>query len=416
MLPSECPYPDSQPENTANHPLGTSASEGQCSQCKRDFRRCPECQTANRWLARFCRHCGRALEARNWLPGQALSPLHERQVSWPQRWSSPLACGFVPNWAGLLDGRAFFLGKRGEVRTLARQPLGLEQPGLGNLPVASEPAYLHGYMAIPGEDQLTLIDLLDNRTAARRVQRLRGHLLCPVASDQAQWLAALVHDGDNRSLQLFKLAQGRFQLAWNQVVDGGGPDSQRIPRLFWCEDVLVCFNEQGVLTGHNPINGQELFRQHCPVAPAGRDPWVGGPQAYWSGVDGSIWRLRTRPELQLHQIASSNSLTMLSMAVGPEDLVASYGRTLLRVDLDTDRCENLELPYYCTVPPWVGRSQAVALTQEGHLYRLTVGTQTFRVESTLKLPGEFSGSQLSPFWSGRDWIVVDQSGQVFIGE
>lgn len=299
---------------------------------------------------------------------------------------------------------------------LMRQPLRLEQPALGSLPVASTPAYLHGFMAIPGGDQVTLIDLLENRTAARRVQRLRGQLLCPVASDQAQWLAALVHDGDNRSLQLFRLSQGRFQLAWNQVVDGGGPDAQRIPRLFWCEDLLVCFNEQGVLTGHNPLNGQEVFRQNCPVAPAPLAPWVGGSQAYWGGIDGSIWRLRTRPELQLHQIASGNSLTMLALGVGPEDLVASYGRTLLRVDLDTDRTEWLELPYYCTVAPWVGRSQAVALTQEGHLYRLTVGTQTFQVEASLKLPGEFSGSQLPPIWSGRDWLVVDQSGQLFIGE
>src|SRR5205085_1024461 len=100
--------------------------------------------------------------------------------------------GLTPLWAGLLDGRVFMMGSRGDLRHLCRQPYRWEQPQPGTTPLASAPSYLHGFLAIPGEDQVTLIDLLDSRNSTRKVQRLRGPLLCPIASDDAQWLAALV--------------------------------------------------------------------------------------------------------------------------------------------------------------------------------------------------------------------------------
>ncbi|MBT9588163.1 hypothetical protein IV102_32800 [bacterium] len=416
MLPSECPYPETNPENPASHPLGSSAMEGNCAQCQRYYRRCPDCQAANRWLSRFCRNCGHSLTPVNWLPDLADTPLHHLPMRRPTRWSGPVESGLTPMWAGLLDGRVFMISNRGELRHLLRHPLRLEQPQPGNTPLASPPSYLHGFLAIPGEDQITLIDLLDSRGGARKVQRLRGPLLCPIASDNAQWLAALVMDGENRGLQLFRLHQGRLQLAWNQVLEGSGPDPNRFPRLLWCDDTLLYQTEEGVLSGIDPHSGVERFHLQCPCPPATLAPWVSGPHCYWGGSDGSLWWLKLKPDLQLHQLCGAQSLPMLAMAAGPRDLVASFGRTLLRVQLETSRCESLELPQYFTTSPWVGTEDALALSQEGQLYQLSLGTQTFQVESTEKVPSPFNGSLLPPFWNGREWMIFDQDGRLFVGE
>lgn len=416
MLPSECPYPETNPEHPPSHPLGSSANDGHCAQCQRYYRRCPDCQAANRWLARFCRNCGHSLVPLNWLPEVAESPLHQLPLNWPQRFSPPVESGLTPMWAGLLDGRVFLLGTRGELRHLVRQPLRWEVPPGANTPPASAPSYLHGFLAIPGEDQITLIDLLDSRGGGRKVQRLRGPLLGPIASDNGQWLAALVMDGDNRGLQLFRLHQGRLQLAWNQVLEGARPDGHRFPRLLWVEDTLIYQSEDGFLSGLDPATGLERFHLQCPCPPGPLAPWVSNANAYWGGSDGSLWWLKTRPELQLHQISGGQQLPMLALAAGPRDLLASFGRMLLRVHLETSRSETLELPQYCTTSPWVGREDALVLSQEGQLYLLSLGTQTFQVESTEKMPSPYSSSLIPPFWNGREWLIFDSDGRLFVGE
>ena len=414
MLPSECPYPENNPENPASHPLGSSASEGQCAQCQRYYRRCPDCQSANRWLSRFCRNRGHSLQALDWLPDQADTPLHRLPLNWPGAWHEPIQSGLTPAWAGLLDGRFFLLGRQGDLRQLTRQPLQLEAPQAAVQPPASAPCYLHGFLAIPGMDQVVLIDLLDTRNSARRVQRLRGPLLCPIASDNAQWLAALVMDGENRSLQLFRLQQNKLHLAWNQVMEGSGQLSNRFPRLFWCDQILVYLAEHGELKGFDAGSGAEVFARQCPSPPAALAPWTSGSNAYWAGQDGSLWWLRCQPEVQLHQLSGSQSATILALSAGAHDLIASFGRSLVRVHLETSRVEQLELPHYCTTSPWVGPDAALALSQEGQLYLLSLGSQTFHVQSGDKLPTSFSGSLLAPFWNGREWYIIDQDGRLFV--
>lgn len=414
MLPSECPYPETNPENPASHPLGSSASEGQCAQCQRYFRRCPDCQAANRWLSRFCRNCGHSLQALDWLPEQADTPLHRLPLSWPGDWHEPVASELAPAWAGLLDGRFFVLGRQGDLRQLSRPPLRLESPQPATQAPSSAPAYLHGFLIIPGPDQVTLIDLLDIRNSARKVQRLRGPLLCPIAADGGQWLAALVMDGENRNLQLFRLHQNKLQLAWNQVLEGPAQDRQRFPRLFWCDHTLVYLSELGELRGFEAASGGEVFQRQCPLPPAAMAPWTSGSNAYWAGQDGSLWWLKTHPEVQLHQLSGSQSSTILALGGGAHDLIASFGRNLVRVQLETSRVEQLELPHYCTTSPWVGPDAALALSQEGQLYLLSLGSQTFHVQSGDKLPSPFSGSLLAPFWNGREWYIVDQDGQLFV--
>jgi len=416
MLPSECPYPETNPENPPSHPLGSGASEGYCGQCQRYYRRCPDCQAANRWLSRFCRNCGHSLTALNWLPDLADTHSHSIPFRWPSRWSPPIESGIAPFWAGLLDGRVFVINRRGDLRHLLRLPARFEAWQFLNTQLASAPSYLHGFLALAGEDQITLLDLLDARNTARKIQRLRGPLLCPIASDCAQWVAALVMDGESRGLQLFRLQQGRLQLAWNQVMQGSRPDPNRIPRLFWCEDVLIYQTEEGLLTGFDPVTGLERFHEECPCPPASLGAWVYGPNCYWGGIDGSLWWLKVRPELQLHQLCGAQSLQMLAMAAGPHDLIASFGRVLLRVHLETSRSETLELPHYCTSSPWLGNDQALVLSQEGQLYRLSLGSQTFQVQATEKMPSPFSGSLLPPFWNGKEWLIFDQDGRLFVGE
>ena len=154
----------------------------------------------------------------------------------------------------------------------------------------------------------------------------------------------------------------------------------------------------------------------CPCRPATLAPWVGGANCYWGGNDGSLWWLKCRPDLQLHQLSGAQSLPMLALGAGGHDLVASFGRMLLRVQLQTHRCDTLELPQYCTSSPWVGPEDALAVSQEGQLYLLSLGSQTFQVESTDKVPSPFSGSLLPPFWNGREWLIFDQDGRLFIGE
>jgi len=422
MLPSECPYPETNPEHPATHPLGSSQAQGHCNQCQRYFRRCPDCRSANRWLARFCRNCGHALTALNWLPELADNPFQEKPFAWPLRWSQPIQCGFIPRWMALLDGRAFLLGPQGELRCYQSR-LDSPYPPLSG-PVASSPSYLHGFLAIPGssrgesagEDQITLVDLLEARPGGgRRIQRLRGPLLCPLASDQGQWLAALVHEGDNRGLQLFRLHQGRLQLSWNQVIEGSGPDSSGIPRLFWLNSTLVYLDEHGQITGLDPISGTQVFQANCPSPPNLLPPWVHGSNAYWGGNDGSLWWLRTAPEVQLHQLSGAQTSPMLALAAGPNDVLASYGRSLQRVRLENGRCEILDLPQYCTVSPWVGQDRALALSQEGQLYLLSLGSQTFQVVATDKMPLPFGSTLLPPLWTGREWLTLDQEGHLFSG-
>ncbi|MFN8607576.1 MAG: hypothetical protein U0931_08590 [Vulcanimicrobiota bacterium] len=414
MLPSECPYPETNPEHPASHPLGTSSSEGQCAQCQRYFRRCPDCQAANRWLSRFCRNCGHSLAAQDWLPDQADTPLHRLPLGWPEDWKEPILSGLSPAWAGLLDGRFFLLSRQGDLRHLLRNPNRLEMTQPPALPPSSAPAYLHGFLAVPGLDQVVLIDLLDIRNSARKVQRLRGPLLCPIASDGAQWLAALVMDGENRSLQMFRLQQTRLQLAWNQVLEGPGQQAQRFPRLFWCDHTLVYLGEAGEIKGFDAPSGSELFQRQCPTPPAALAAWTAGSNAYWAGQDGSLWWLKCQPEVQLHQLSGSQSSTILALSGGAHDLIASFGRSLVRVQVETGRVEQLELPHYCTTSPWVGPDAALALSQEGQLYLLSLGTQTFHVQSGDKMPSPFSGSLLAPFWNGREWYVIDQDGRLFI--
>lgn len=414
MLPSECPYPETNPEHPASHPLGSSAKEGQCAQCQRYFRRCPDCQAANRWLSRFCRNCGHSLQALDWLPERADTPLHRLPLSWPGEWHEPVASEVAPAWAGLLDGRFFVLGRQGDLRQLARPPLRMETPQPAAQAPSSTPAYLHGFLLIPGADQVTLIDLLDLRNSARKVQRLRGPLLCPIAADGGQWMAALVMDGENRNLQMFRLQGSKLLLAWNQVLEGSVQDRQRFPRLFWCGPTLVYLSEKGDLRGFEAASGNEVFQRVCPVAPGALAVWTSGANAYWAGSDGSLWWLRTRPEVQLHQVSGGRSATILALSGGAHDLVASYGRTLVRVHLETSREEECELPHYCTTSPWVGPDAALALSQEGQLQMLSLGSATFQVQSGYKMPAPFAGSHLPPFWNGREWYVLDQEGRLFI--
>jgi hypothetical protein len=414
MLPSECPYPESV-QNANGHPVGSSLSEGTCIGCQRYFRRCADCQAANRWLARFCRNCGHSLRALNWLPEHIDTPVHGRPLIWPTSWHGHLECGFRPLWLGLLDGRIFVLGNRGEVRLLARDPWRLEQPYPANPIQASSPTYMHGFLAIPSEDQIALIDLLENRSSgSRRVQRLRGPLLCPIASDQGHWLAALVQEAEHRNLQLFRLHNGRLQLAWNQVLEAPAAEPNRFPRLLWTDELLVYLREDGELLGLEAGSGQERFRLHCPCPPAPLAPWVKHGNCYWAGADGSLWWLKLTPELQLHQLSPSQALPILALSVGPHDLIASLGRSLQRLHLQTSRIEVFELPQYCTVSPWVGAQQALALCQEGQLYLLSLGKDTFQVEATDKMPAPFATSLLPPLWTGREWVIVDSDGRVFL--
>lgn len=412
MLPSECPYPETNPEYPPSHPLGTSHASGYCSQCQRYFRRCPDCQAANRWLARFCRNCGHSLTPQTWLPDVADGPLQALPWSLPQQWRPHLECGFRPTWAALLDGRLFVVGSRGELRHLIGERLDTSLPNAA--PPTSPPCYMHGFLAIPGEDQITLIDLLEARGSNRRVQRLRGSLLCPIACDQGQWLAALVMDGDNRSLQMFRLQGARLQLTWNQVIEGGGPQPKGIPRLFWCDETLVYQSEEGQLSGLEPSTGSERFRLNCPCPPSPLSPWVRGSDCFWGGQDGSLWWLRGRPELQLHQLSGAQDFPLLALGAGPRDLIASFGRSLIRVQLENTRCETVELPHYCTVSPWIGEEEALVLSQEGQLYQLSLGTQTFQVETTDKMPGPFSGTLLPPVYAGHRWYMLDSDGRLFI--
>lgn len=414
MQPSECPYPD---QSGVSHPVGSSAPEGTCAACQRYYRRCPDCQAANRWLARFCRNCGHSLRALNVLPDHVDTPVRDLPLNWPGRWHPPLDCPFRPLWLGVLDGRLFLLGVKGEIRTLARDPWRLEQPYQNaSAPVqASAPSYLHGFLAIPSEDQLAMIDLLESRgTGNRRVQRLRGSLLCPIASDQGHWLAALVQEGDNRNLQLFRLHNGRLQLAWNQVLESATSESESFPRLMWSDELLIYLREDGEILGLEPASGQERFRLHCPCPPAALSPWVTESSCYWAGSDGSLWWLKLQPELQLHQVSPGQTRPILALGVGPADLLASFGRTLQRLHLETGRTEELELPQYCTVSPWVGHDQALAVSQEGQLYLLALGGETFQVSSTEKLPAPFASSLLPPIFTGREWVVCDSENRIFI--
>lgn len=424
MLPSECPYPENNPENPVTHPLGSSQGQGLCNQCQRYFRRCPECRAANRWLARFCRNCGHPLEALNGLPDSADSRHQEIDFSWPLQFSSCLEPGFSARWAAILDGRTFVLGPGCQLGNLQGHPPRMDLPYSGlNGGVGSSPGYLHGFLVIPGnsgagegEDQLTIVDLLESRPGGnRKLLRLRGPLLCPLATDQGQWLAALILEGENRSLQLFRLHQGRLQLTWSQVLEGGRPDPNCIPRMLWCHQTLIYLDEGGLILGLDPIHGGEVLRMQCSGGPAMLNPWVRHDSAYWGGQDGSLWWLRMRPETQLHQLSSRQDSPMLALSIGPHDALVSYGRSLHRIRLETGVCEIQSLPQHCTVSPWVGPHRALACSMEGQIYVLALGGQTLQIQSTDRLPKPFGTMGLPPLWNGREWFFFDQEGHVMIG-
>lgn len=413
MLPSECPYPETNPNHPASHPLGSSAQVGDCAQCRRYFRRCSGCQAANRWLARFCRNCGQGLHARDWLPDTSSedSPQPSR---WPAGWNQIGELGFAPIWAGLLDGQLFALGRSGGLRLWNRHSDEFEDP-CGPLGTQlSPPSYLHGYLAVPNQDSITLVDLLDARgSGPRRVQRLRGPLLCPTASDRAHWLAALVQDGESRSLQLFRLHQGKLQLSWNQVVAGGAPGSGVIPRIAWCDQVLIYFHEEGRIQGIEPTTGAQRFEERCPCPPASIPPWSSPGELFWAGQDGSLWWLRMSPEVQLHQLSGAQNSQVYALASQGDTLLVSYGRKLMRLQVSTGRNEVLDLPQYCTIAPWIQGETALVHSQEGQLYRIPLGQQNLQVESSERMPASFSNSLIGPIGSDWGWYTLDSDGRLF---
>ena len=104
----------------------------------------------------------------------------------------------------------------------------------------------------------------------------------------------------------------------------------------------------------------------------------------------------------------------MALGVGRQDLLASSGRKLVRVNLESLRVEEVELPNYCTLSPWVGTQSALVVSQEGQLYQLGLGGATFQVQASERLPSEFSGAQLPPLFDGQRWLIWDQSGSLFI--
>lgn len=422
MLPSECPYPPQvDVADAPSHPLGfgVDLKEGSCTLCGRWVKRCPDCSAANRWLARFCRQCGHGLEALNWVGESVDSPLAGRPFVWPRRWQLVARCGFLPRWSGLLDGRWFVLGRGGELRCLARDPWRLEPAAGAPLPPTQGAGYLHGFLVLPGDDSLAFVDLNPQSggpASARRSPPLRGTLLCPVACDQGHWLAALVQDGERRSLQLFRLMQGRLTLAWSQAVASFAGHPDRIPRLIWCDETLIYLREDGELTGFEPAQGSELFRLSCNCPPSALAPWTRRGSCNWAGNDGSLWWLRLTPQVQLHQVAPAQPAPVLALTGGPNDLLASSGRVLRRVHLESGRHDSFELPHYCVTPPWVGDNASLVLCQEGQVYGLSLGTTTFQVTASDKLPAPFVSSSSEPVFTGREWLVCDSEGQLFLGQ
>ena len=392
-----------------------------CTTCRKPVILCPLCGSANRLLSRCCRNCGKTLPSLHWpvMGGSWDSLLLSQEVGLPK---SAQPCALPPlDSAALLalGGILVQVGKEDQARLLRSDKILASvpfPPSTNNSKVIST-CLLGGLLVAGLSERLLVNDLVDilavspGSPTRRRSLPLRGELAAPLATDGQTILVALSRDQGRGHLQVFQSQGTRLQLSWARPLDEDGGHASW---LSVSGAHLLHASESGALECFALDTGELLGTLQLPVNLAYFPPLARQIQQKncWivAGNDGSLFRVYPRPKLESTPLAPTCSGPLFGVGADSQQIVMCHGKSLRRIDGVSGKIYELELPQYCTVAPWVQKNRALAVSQEGTLYALSLGSSSFQVEHALRLPGNFQGATLAPVQLHGELWLVDGDG------
>ena len=390
-----------------------------CGICQRPVLLCPYCPGASRLLSRFCRNCGKALPQLHWpvAGGSWDSDLLESDLGLP-RAGRPCPCPPLASTAVLASGGVLVqIGKEEQARFLHGDRILASIPFPASAQGVST-CLMGGLLVVGLPERLLISDMVDilelspGSPTRRKTVPLRGQLAAPLACDGQQTLVALSRDQGRGHLQVFQLMGARLQLNWTRPLDEDRPHANW---LSVCAGCLLLAREDGFVECFALDTGEQLGSLKLPTPLAYLPPLARllqqKPSWIVAGADGSVVRLCLQGRhVESMPLAPASDGPLFGMGADSQQVVLCHGKSLRRIDGTSGKVYELELPQYCTVAPWVQKNRALAVSQEGTLYALSLGTSNFRVEHALRLPGNFQGATLPPLQHCGDLWLVDGDG------
>ncbi|GMU54559.1 MAG: hypothetical protein AMXMBFR33_37050 [Candidatus Xenobia bacterium] len=419
-MSGECPYLARE-----EHPLADPA-QGRCSECGRPLVSCAHCHTPNRVLARYCRHCGSALQSRGWSTrgGQSGAPAlraslaldSDLPAAWVYQSSQSQPVAGSPLVTSELMVR---LDRQGRVEIFAAPtgPAPLHSKPLpGVTEVVASPALLDELLLVAAQDRLYAADLVDllevspGSGTRKRVIELQGNVCSHVASDGRRYAALATSSEDSAWLHVFELTRQGLQLLWKRSPGRLHPEHAFLA-LAIVGDHLLAAEGGGSLFSYHIPDGRSLgeARLPTPLAPC---PLLGRTDfALVAASDGALYRLDPAGGAPL-AICEPSPQPLFALGASQEDVVSCHGRMLRRVNLHSGRVSHQQIPQHCTSEPLVVGNRALVAAADGTAYLLELSPDHFQVLASRKVLSPPEPGGVSPVLTSTHLFVSDAWGGV----
>lgn len=415
----ECPYP----------PIGSTCllepEQGFCGCQRRPIVHCPTCNAGNRALARFCRSCGARLDIFRWSSrggesgnsvletGLTLDP--KIPAAWETRLSEPISAAPV-----VLGGLFLGLDRNGHLVVLdptSSVPL-FHGPLAGVSQVVASPAGLEGLLLVASEGKLVAVDLVEllelspGSSSRRAALPLRGTLCSHLATNGVDRAAAATVDEERLLISVFGLdASGQLIHQWTRSpgpLEGG----DAFASLAFLEDHLLVGTPDGRLWFHGLESGRLVGEDRVPEGLARANLLGRGRAAFVAGADNALHLVEPGDGLRRTSLAHPDEGLVYALGASNRYAVCCQGRTIRRVELRSGKLTELELPQYCTTEPIVGRDWALAVSNEGTLYHLSLAGNQMNVLSSRRLFPAHGAVPAPPAPSSSTVFVCGPRGEV----